>query len=123
MTDIHATHMPTGPVRVDDDLHDALAAGSFDAPPVLDVAPVEAAPVEAAPVEAAPVEAAPVEGTVGDTPVAEAASGNRAAGDWVWPEYPTPARRPANSVLHSERGSPSLPAWRDGLDAYLGVRA
>jgi len=38
-------------------------------------------------------------------------------------EFPRPARRPANSVLASERGSPALPAWQDGLDAYLGVRA
>jgi dTDP-4-dehydrorhamnose reductase len=38
-------------------------------------------------------------------------------------EFPRPARRPANSVLQSERGSPALPAWQDGLDAYLGVRA
>jgi dTDP-4-dehydrorhamnose reductase len=38
-------------------------------------------------------------------------------------EYPRPARRPANSVLASERGAPVLPTWQDGLDAYLGVRA
>lgn len=38
-------------------------------------------------------------------------------------EFPRPARRPANSVLGSERGAPALPAWQDGLDAYLGVRA
>jgi dTDP-4-dehydrorhamnose reductase len=38
-------------------------------------------------------------------------------------EFPRPARRPANSVLASERGAPGLPAWQDGLDAYLGVRA
>lgn len=38
-------------------------------------------------------------------------------------EFPRPARRPAYSVLASERGSPTLPAWQDGLDAYLGVRA
>ena len=37
-------------------------------------------------------------------------------------EYPLPARRPEWSVLGSERGR-SLPAWQDGLDAYLGVRA
>jgi dTDP-4-dehydrorhamnose reductase len=37
-------------------------------------------------------------------------------------DYPLPARRPAWSVLASERGR-SLPAWQDGLDAYLGVRA
>jgi dTDP-4-dehydrorhamnose reductase len=37
-------------------------------------------------------------------------------------EFPRPARRPANSVLVSERGAPELPAWQDGLDAYLGVR-
>jgi dTDP-4-dehydrorhamnose reductase len=38
-------------------------------------------------------------------------------------DFPRPARRPANSVLASERGAPVLPAWEDGLDAYLGVRA
>jgi dTDP-4-dehydrorhamnose reductase len=38
-------------------------------------------------------------------------------------EFPRPARRPANSVLASERGAPELPHWRDGLGAYLGVRA
>ena len=36
-------------------------------------------------------------------------------------EFPRPARRPAYSVLASERGGPTLPAWQDGLDAYLGV--
>jgi dTDP-4-dehydrorhamnose reductase len=36
-------------------------------------------------------------------------------------EFPRPARRPAHSVLASERGAPALPAWQDGLDAYLGV--
>jgi dTDP-4-dehydrorhamnose reductase len=34
-----------------------------------------------------------------------------------------PAERPANSVLRSERGAPELPAWEQGLDAYMGVRA
>jgi len=38
-------------------------------------------------------------------------------------EFPRPASRPAYSVLASERGGPTLPAWQDGLDAYLGVRA
>ena len=38
-------------------------------------------------------------------------------------DFPRPARRPANSVLRSERGGPELPSWRDGLDAYLGVRS
>ena len=38
-------------------------------------------------------------------------------------EFPRPARRPANSVLISERGGPTLPAWQDGLEAYLGVPA
>jgi dTDP-4-dehydrorhamnose reductase len=38
-------------------------------------------------------------------------------------ELPRPAARPANSVLASERGAPVLPAWQEGLDAYLGVRA
>jgi dTDP-4-dehydrorhamnose reductase len=38
-------------------------------------------------------------------------------------DFPRPAERPAYSVLESERGSPELPTWQDGLDAYLGVRA
>jgi dTDP-4-dehydrorhamnose reductase len=38
-------------------------------------------------------------------------------------EFPRPARRPRNSVLGSERSAPPLPAWQDGLDAYLGVPA
>jgi dTDP-4-dehydrorhamnose reductase len=38
-------------------------------------------------------------------------------------EVPRPARRPANSVLASERDAPELPHWREGLGAYLGVRA
>ncbi len=38
-------------------------------------------------------------------------------------DFPRPARRPASSVLASERGAPALPAWEAGLDAYLGVRA
>jgi dTDP-4-dehydrorhamnose reductase len=37
--------------------------------------------------------------------------------------FPRPARRPANSVLASERGAPELPPWQEGLDAYMGVRA
>ncbi len=42
-------------------------------------------------------------------------------------EYPLPARRPANSVLVSERGAPVLPDWRAGLEQFMselaGVRA
>jgi dTDP-4-dehydrorhamnose reductase len=38
-------------------------------------------------------------------------------------EYPTPARRPANSVLISERGAPSLPDWRAGLDQFISELA
>jgi dTDP-4-dehydrorhamnose reductase len=42
-------------------------------------------------------------------------------------EYPTPTRRPANSVLISERGAPTLPEWRAGLEQFIselaGVRA
>jgi dTDP-4-dehydrorhamnose reductase len=34
-------------------------------------------------------------------------------------DYPTPATRPAYSVLRSERGAPGLPHWRDGLMTYL----
>jgi dTDP-4-dehydrorhamnose reductase len=34
-------------------------------------------------------------------------------------EYPTPAPRPAHSVLRSERGAPILPAWQDGLAAFM----
>jgi dTDP-4-dehydrorhamnose reductase len=36
-------------------------------------------------------------------------------------EFPRPAGRPAWSVLGSERGH-RLPHWREGLQAYLGVR-
>jgi dTDP-4-dehydrorhamnose reductase len=38
-------------------------------------------------------------------------------------EYPLPARRPANSVLVSERGAPALPDWRLGLEAFLSEPA
>ena len=34
-------------------------------------------------------------------------------------EFPRPAPRPAYSVLGGEQ---RLPSWREGLDAYLGVR-
>jgi dTDP-4-dehydrorhamnose reductase len=33
--------------------------------------------------------------------------------------YPTPARRPAYSVLGSERGAPELPTWRAGLTEFI----
>jgi dTDP-4-dehydrorhamnose reductase len=36
-------------------------------------------------------------------------------------DFPRPAPRPPYSVLGSERGH-RLPHWRDGLEAYLGVR-
>ena len=36
-------------------------------------------------------------------------------------EFPRPAPRPANSVMASERGH-RLPDWREGLEAYMGVR-
>lgn len=38
-------------------------------------------------------------------------------------EYPTPARRPANSVLVSERGAPVLPSWRAGLEQFMSELA
>ncbi len=38
-------------------------------------------------------------------------------------QFPRPAARPAWSVLGSEREGAELPAWQEGLDAYLGVRA
>jgi dTDP-4-dehydrorhamnose reductase len=38
-------------------------------------------------------------------------------------EYPLPARRPANSVLVSERGAPALPDWRLGLQAFMSEPA
>ena len=34
-------------------------------------------------------------------------------------EFGAPAPRPANSVLRSERGSPQLPHWREGLRSCL----
>lgn len=34
-------------------------------------------------------------------------------------EFPRPARRPAYSVMRSERGAPTLPPWQDGLGEYL----
>lgn len=34
-------------------------------------------------------------------------------------QYPTPARRPAYSVLRSERGAPALPEWDAGLRDFL----
>jgi dTDP-4-dehydrorhamnose reductase len=38
-------------------------------------------------------------------------------------DYPTPAQRPAYSVLRSERsGAPVLPEWREGLADYLTAR-
>jgi dTDP-4-dehydrorhamnose reductase len=39
-------------------------------------------------------------------------------------EFVRPARRPANSVLHSVRAdTPHLPSWRDGLAEYLTQRS
>ena len=38
-------------------------------------------------------------------------------------EYPPPARRPAYSVLESERGAPELPPWRAGLAQFMAERA
>jgi dTDP-4-dehydrorhamnose reductase len=38
-------------------------------------------------------------------------------------EYPTPARRPAYSVLVSERDAPRLPAWQAGLSAFMSELA
>ena len=38
-------------------------------------------------------------------------------------EYPVPARRPANSVLISERGAPVLPDWRVGLAQFMSELA
>jgi dTDP-4-dehydrorhamnose reductase len=38
-------------------------------------------------------------------------------------EFPRPAARPAFSVLHTERAeTPVLPAWQEGLSAYLDQR-
>jgi dTDP-4-dehydrorhamnose reductase len=34
-------------------------------------------------------------------------------------EYPTPAPRPAYSVLRSERDAPVLPSWQDGLASFM----
>jgi dTDP-4-dehydrorhamnose reductase len=38
-------------------------------------------------------------------------------------EYPVPATRPAFSVLRSERGAPTLPSWRDGLNEFQTLTA
>lgn len=38
-------------------------------------------------------------------------------------EYPTPARRPANSMLISERGAPALPDWSEGLKQFMSELA
>jgi dTDP-4-dehydrorhamnose reductase len=38
-------------------------------------------------------------------------------------EYPTPTRRPANSVLVSERGAPTLPEWGAGLQQFMSELA
>jgi dTDP-4-dehydrorhamnose reductase len=38
-------------------------------------------------------------------------------------EYPLPARRPANSVLASERGAPALPHWHAGLAQFMSELA
>lgn len=38
-------------------------------------------------------------------------------------EYPTPARRPPNSVLVSERGAPALPDWHAGLTRFVSELA
>jgi len=38
-------------------------------------------------------------------------------------QYPLPARRPANSVLRSERGAPELPDWTAGLAAFMSELA
>ena len=36
-------------------------------------------------------------------------------------DYPTAARRPAYSVLTSERGAPTLPSWRAGVRDFMAV--
>jgi dTDP-4-dehydrorhamnose reductase len=38
-------------------------------------------------------------------------------------DYPTPTRRPANSVLISERGALTLPEWRAGLEQFISELA
>ncbi len=38
-------------------------------------------------------------------------------------QYPAVARRPANSVLASERGAPELPGWRAGLTEFMARAA
>jgi len=37
-------------------------------------------------------------------------------------DMPRPAKRPAYSVLRSQRGAPGLPEWRQGLEEYLAAR-
>jgi dTDP-4-dehydrorhamnose reductase len=38
-------------------------------------------------------------------------------------QYPLPAKRPANSVLMSERGAPGLPGWQAGLRDFIAELA
>ena len=38
-------------------------------------------------------------------------------------QYPVAARRPANSVLVSERGAPGLPDWQAGLEQFMSEMA
>ena len=38
-------------------------------------------------------------------------------------QYPTPAPRPAYSVLRSQRGAPELPSWRAGLERFMAETA
>lgn len=55
------------------------------------------------------------------------AQGGGAAAPRVRPittaEYPTPAPRPAYSVLRSERGAPILPSWQEGLRSFMAEQA
>lgn len=88
MTDIHATHMPTGPIGVDNDLDDVFVASpSTDVPtdaptgaPTGGPAPGDAGEVGTEPPRASDAAG----GEVSESPEVESP-------DVAWPEFPTPA--------------------------------
>jgi dTDP-4-dehydrorhamnose reductase len=53
----------------------------------------------------------------------EAAGASCAVKPIATAQYPTPAPRPAYSVLRSQRGAPELPPWRVGLQQFMSETA